>query len=923
MKKLLCLLVCLSLWLGLCIPALADDETLNLNAMTRLGADTAQAEGYAGQGMVIAVLDTGLNTEHEAFSVNRSVLGSTALGKSGVQQTIRSLGHGSWVSEKIPFAWDYTTGSADVTDTVGHGTHVAGLAAGYAEDRSGEVRFSGCAPGAQLLIMKVFSGDSDSDASLSAIAQALEDALVLGADVINLSLGSANGFSVALQLPELYERLTQAGVLVCCAVGNNANMAMAGEQSLPSAAYPDYGVVSSPASLPGTVAVACRDSSGEMAQFSSWGPTSELVFKPDLTAVGVRAWSAWIGGEQLYGTATGTSMASGAAAGALACALQMIRSGPGRGKSPDEQAALALALLQSTADILTDSDGVPVSPRQQGAGSINLAAALSARILLDSPAVCLGDDPEKTGTLVLKLSVHNTGEAVACTLTPQLLTASVRDGLDELKSRLLNEEAAVSLALNGRSADPSGFTLPSGDCTLAVTLSLSQKGLQTMADSFPQGGYLEGFVLLCPENGQTVHASFLSFWGDWNAGALLSPYDFGDLLQAAWQVESTDGAEDGSLSATAQEYLNTLDGDGIPLTADLNRACIGTLTDDWPRLIRLLGENPAETAPYLSENNTLRSSDTLIILPGQLRNARRLIAIISNPQTGQIYSVDDIEYASKPSYDGEWKHSYYLHWDLKDHNPTSAGYEKAVPAETPLRASVYAWVGSDTGAEAAYAALRGTGYRRYAALLTDSWSRQLQWSFDFSIDDEGPTLVDSLWDPLTRRLTLTLSDSHPAYARLDEKKSLYGQTLDVEICTRTLSAANGEQTLVLDLDDFFSADRLPKTVYLTLGDYAGNITSGLKLSLDPCPAISSMAVSPDGAALSVKNALAGTAVLTACDSDGTQLFCQNLPLAAGSSEAVFAFDSDTLPGGTRLTALLLDAELCPQCPQKTLVIAGG
>lgn len=71
-------------------------------------------------------------------------------------------------------------------------THVSGTVAGYAETDEGEVIFSGVAPDAQLMMMKVFP-DQDGGAQQTVTINALEDALKLGADVINLSLGSDNG----------------------------------------------------------------------------------------------------------------------------------------------------------------------------------------------------------------------------------------------------------------------------------------------------------------------------------------------------------------------------------------------------------------------------------------------------------------------------------------------------------------------------------------------------------------------------------------------------------------------------------------------------------------------------------------------------------------------------------------------------------
>ena len=81
-----------------------------------------------------------------------------------------------------------------------HGTHVAGITAGKTVDADGSVTFAGQSPEAQLAIFKVFS-DSTYGASTDTILAALNDALLLDVDVINMSLG-AHGGDLGEVLPE-------------------------------------------------------------------------------------------------------------------------------------------------------------------------------------------------------------------------------------------------------------------------------------------------------------------------------------------------------------------------------------------------------------------------------------------------------------------------------------------------------------------------------------------------------------------------------------------------------------------------------------------------------------------------------------------------------------------------------------------------
>jgi len=168
------------------------------------GIFNSSSFGYDGTGMVVAVLDTGLDYNHSAFSVNnftadRNKLGMTFADVEGfVSDTKASKLHSGltasdvYINEKVPFAFDYADYDPDVypmtPSASEHGTHVAGVIAGK------DSEITGVAPNAQLAIMKIFS-DVVSTARTSWILSALEDCVVLGVDVINMSIGTSCGFS--------------------------------------------------------------------------------------------------------------------------------------------------------------------------------------------------------------------------------------------------------------------------------------------------------------------------------------------------------------------------------------------------------------------------------------------------------------------------------------------------------------------------------------------------------------------------------------------------------------------------------------------------------------------------------------------------------------------------------------------------------
>ena len=221
---------------------------------------------YDGTGMVVAVLDTGLDSNHPAFSVDRFTSNKLGLTYDDVAKVLagteaNKLSGGSltvddvYINEKVPFGYDYADRDPDVYSTHNnHGTHVSGVIVGKDDT------ITGVAPNAQLVSMKIFSDIEDSAMS-SWILAALEDCAILGVDVINMSLGTACGFDHETE-DELnsgvYDRLRAAGIHVVVAGSNSYNSAYgsAANGNLPLTSNPDSGTVGSPGTYPGTLSVA-------------------------------------------------------------------------------------------------------------------------------------------------------------------------------------------------------------------------------------------------------------------------------------------------------------------------------------------------------------------------------------------------------------------------------------------------------------------------------------------------------------------------------------------------------------------------------------------------------------------------------------------------------------------------------------------
>ena len=211
-----------------------------------VGAADAWSAGYTGAGMRIAIIDTGIDTEHQSFSADAFNYSINQQGKTSALMTSSDIsavasqlnGAGTYVSSKIPYGYNYVDGNTTInhlSDSEGeHGSHVAGIAAANRYIMSGStyvdattsVYAVGMAPDAQLLVMKVFGaggGAYDSD-----YMAAIEDAVVLGCDACNLSLGSgAQGFTYSSTyyqniLNNLSSQDSNYGMVVSISAGNSS-----------------------------------------------------------------------------------------------------------------------------------------------------------------------------------------------------------------------------------------------------------------------------------------------------------------------------------------------------------------------------------------------------------------------------------------------------------------------------------------------------------------------------------------------------------------------------------------------------------------------------------------------------------------------------------------------------------------------------
>ncbi|MGD9648418.1 MAG: S8 family serine peptidase [Pirellulales bacterium] len=254
-------------------------------SVNSINAPEAWAQGYTGQGAIVAVVDTGVDLDHPDL-VTQIWVNPGEIAGNGIDDD-----HNGYVDDIS--GWDFSDNDNTPDDGRGHGTHVAGIIAAAANGFGA----TGVAPGATIMPVRVLG--SDGSGSSTAVAAGIRYAADNGADIINLSLGGS--YSTAILSAIQYAQ--QRDVLVVAAAGNDAG------------ATPIYPARFS-ATLSNVVSVGAYSSSNTIAGFSNDVGTSGAV---QVDAPGVYIYSTYPNGQ--FGLLSGTSMAAPQVSGLAALAL--------------------------------------------------------------------------------------------------------------------------------------------------------------------------------------------------------------------------------------------------------------------------------------------------------------------------------------------------------------------------------------------------------------------------------------------------------------------------------------------------------------------------------------------------------------------------------------------------------------------------
>lgn len=467
-----------------------------------------QAYRTDGRGMVVSVIDTGVDATHKDMRLDFDCESADSPAKIKTFDKAHPEGH---FSCKVPFGYNYAENNYAIKDTnpESHGMHVAGIVAANAQDVARGVR--GVAPNAQILAMKVTA--SGGGATDSAILQAMEDSVKLRADVINLSFGGDNGVAnVSDGISRVIDTATRSGVGVVLAAGNSGKSYAADDLTQRLDLYDD-GALASPASQLNAFAVASvenirADAAASKREvtpsyFTSWGTTSALDFKPNIAGVGGGVYSTY--NDNAYGYSGGTSMASPNVAGLVALTLQAF-AGRYPEMTPAQRLALAKTALSNTT-VIPSVKGIPASPRQVGAGLARVDRALATEVTAtvgSMPTVALR---EVKGPRSIEVLLTNHSDS------PRRYRVPTQQVIREIQS--VNNRPTTQVSTETLSASTQEVTV-AAKSTAKVTFTLTP---HTASKGFV-GGWARLEAL---DNGEPdLQVPYFGFVGDWNAEPIIA-----------------------------------------------------------------------------------------------------------------------------------------------------------------------------------------------------------------------------------------------------------------------------------------------------------------------------------------------------------------------------------------------------------------
>lgn len=411
-----------------------------------VNADDVWNQGYTGKNVIVAVLDSGTNTEHVDLKDH--------LWEGYIDTDDDDT------PDKLVNGWNFTSDNENITDDYGHGTHCAGIVCG--DGTSGTT--AGVAPDAILMTLKTINraGGGSVTGMLSGVQFALENK----ADVLSLSLGYKHSQLTVEQKESIraaFDNVLAAGVVACAAVGNDGtSIGLPWNVDYPAACPAPW---LNPAQTltggtSGVIAVGADDLIGKSSQGpSTWEDTeysdyaynsgaSMGLIRPDISAPGNYITSSHYLVNDDQRLASGTSQATPCVAGVIALMLE---------KNMDLTPAQISQIIEETA-----ANKPATKNNVVGAGRVDALAAVNS--VTEGPKLphiqLTSFTPEaiKPGqTIDISLTFKNNGKRSSAELsTAEISTSSPYVSVTETLKTLGQISTGNSKTLNFEiTADPS------------------------------------------------------------------------------------------------------------------------------------------------------------------------------------------------------------------------------------------------------------------------------------------------------------------------------------------------------------------------------------------------------------------------------------------------------------------------------------
>jgi subtilisin family serine protease len=384
---------------------------------------------------------------------------------------------------------------------------------------------TGVAPNAQILGIKVLSNDGVG--TTDDLVKGIEDAVKLGADIINMSLG----YKCTVKSDEDYlqsaiNEAKESGVLCAIAAGNDGSSA-SGSNSNNLIGAIDTSAVGSPAVSNGSFCVASVDNISEdindedvrnsvvMSDFSSWGPTNELNIKPEIAAPGGNINSLYDGWSS-YVELSGTSMATPYISGCSALVLNSIKARK-LNIPEDEFTKYIKSTLINTATPLTNpEDGQPYSVRYQGAGLVDTFNAVRNDVIItcnDEAKIELGEINESNNNTTFTINLKNYGTN----------DARYRINCETLYSNYTDKETGAYGIIPVEGSGVVFDTLHNNEVCVKKGEDISITCTIELGD-LESESFIEGFISfenLYDNDSPSLNIPLLGFYGDWSKETII------------------------------------------------------------------------------------------------------------------------------------------------------------------------------------------------------------------------------------------------------------------------------------------------------------------------------------------------------------------------------------------------------------------